>query len=516
MKKILILLLCVSAFSCKKVGFDDPTTLTRDEAFANVKGLPIKITGNSVQVSMFTSTDFGGVHLGMLADQSTTTNRSYGFWGFSDEPRLPIDFAKSTSTTSPYRFVIESLSDNFYQANLDATISIESIDKGQAVTDASGDRTQDVLAAAYFAKGVSQGYLGTIYDRGVIVDKTGIEAFDLPNSYKELILNAVKHLEKAIQVATAATNFKFDFITNRNFTKTEFIQLANSMAARLLASIPRDKAEATALGAAHWDKVLAFANAGLATNLIIPGIGNYNGYYHNNYDWANFLLSDGSAYLPVDIKLAWLVNPSHPKFYPTASGVILPPVVTDDNRFYQYFGYVSAFGFLNESRRRGLFSNYYRKRWDIGGAQDMSASGAPNPYFLAEEVRLLKAEANLFKGNFAGAALLLNDPAARRNSVGGLLTSNPVLPTEASVRHNLHYEYSIEIDEAGGVANPLAFMRRNDLLIGGTATQLPVPQGLLELAKITPYTFGGKGNEGVKGKFGETTTAANVGWKLSQ
>jgi len=80
---------------------------------------------------------------------------------------------------------------------------------------------------------------------------------------------------------------------------------------------------------------------------------------------------------------------------------------------------------------------------------------------------------------------------------------------------NLHYEYSIEIEDAGGVANPWAFMRRNEFLIGGTALQLPVEQGLLELAKITTYTFGGKGKEGVKAKFGETTTAANVGWKLS-
>ena len=165
-----------------------------------------------------------------------------------------------------------------------------------------------------------------------------------------------------------------------------------------------------------------------------------------------------------------------------------------------------------ESRGRGLFSNYIRERW-TNSHNSLSEVGSVNPYILAEEVRLLKAEAKLFLNDVAGAAELLNDPNASRKVKGHLAD---VVANETDVRNAIHYEYAIEIDGAAGVTVPFTFMRRNDLLIGGTPTEYPIPQKQLELIGESLYSFGGKEYIGEKGRFGELATALDNGWKLSE
>ena len=159
-----------------------------------------------------------------------------------------------------------------------------------------------------------------------------------------------------------------------------------------------------------------------------------------------------------------------------------------------------------------MFSNYIRERW-TNSSNSLAEVGSVNPYFLAEEVRLLKAEARLWLQDYEGASALLNETGAARKSQGHL---GDVAANEDAIRQALHYEYAIEIDAAGGVTVPFAFMRRNDLLIGGTPTEYPIPQKQLELIGEELYSFGGKEYIGEKGIFGELATANDVGWKASE
>lgn len=513
MKRNLIYIIAASSIlfsACKKdLQFDDPRTLTLDEA-ANVKGAFLKFANSAVLNALGTINNGGtGVQILCLADQITTTNRFNEFWDFAQEPRKALT---NSQTYNGYGVFRDHWA-GFAQANLDANQVILAAKAGTKLLDAQGnDRTSDALAAAYFAKGIAQGYTGAMYDRGIIVDVSSDQVpvpTDYPNSYKEMVANGVKQLDEAIATATAASTFKFDFIPGQALTKTQFIQWCNSMAARIMASAPRDLTEAQALGATYWNKVYDYANKGLTSDLLNAYAT--DGFYNGTVDWSISLLGDGAGYLPVDIKVAWLANNSHPKYYPSGT-TVLPALTTNDNRFYQYFGYTPNFGFLRADRNRGLFTNYFRKRWD-NASNTVAEPGAISPLFLVEEVRLLKAEAKLFAGDAAAAALILNEPSARRISVGSL---PPVLPTAADVRYALHYEYSIEIDNAAGVLEPWAFMRRNNLLIGGTPTQLPVPEVQMNVLKAPPYTFGGTASFGAKGKFNETATAANVGWKASE
>ncbi len=509
MKKITysLLLVLTLASSCKKVSFDDPSSFTNDEANAQIKDLGYKLVTSSVQTTFNTTTSSAGVHFSLLADQTTNTNGNSSWWDFANEPRLRLN------NNASYRGAVSwnTFYNNFYQANLDATIALDLIDvQHKKIVDNQGnDRTNDCEVAAYFSKGVSQGYLGVIFDQGLIVDEANLSERSFPHSYKELIENGLRLIDKSIALAEAHPDLKFDFLSGVGISRSEFIQLANSLAARILSSVARDKTEAEALGAAHWNRVLDYASKGITRDYTIPTVT--GGYYNQLVSLLVQRNTDGSGWLAPDIKIPYLADNtgSTPNYYP-ASG-ILPPITSDDKRFDQYFGYTPSFGIMLESRGRGLFTNYYRIRW-YNNANTLNTPGAINPYFLYEEIRLLKAEAKYRLEDYAGAAEELNNANAARIAKGFL---PPVEANPAALLSALHYEYAIEIDDGGGAFVPFTFMRRNNLLIGGTPTEYPLPQLQLELVKKEPYSFGGKAHFGEKGASGEVATAPNEGWKPS-
>ncbi|MDR1780349.1 MAG: hypothetical protein LBR50_06435 [Tannerella sp.] len=511
MKKIIYAFLTVSLIACESIQFDDPSSLTNDEAIEKIKSLGYVLTTSSVQTAFKTTTNYaGGSHFSILADQSTNTNGSSSWWDFANEPRLRMN------NNSAYRgnAAVREVYSNFYQANLDATKVIDMIEnKNVTIYDDDGnDRTADCHVGAYFAKGISQGYLGAIYDRGIIVDAIDLTTRAFPDSYKDLIENGIKHLDKVIELTDKTPNLKFDFLKGITISRADIITLTNSLAARILSSVARDKAEAAALGDAYWQRVLAYAEKGVSSDFTVVTVS--GGYYNALVDVLERPY-DTQAYVPVDIKVAYLADKTHqtPNYYPVDNTIVLGPIETDDKRFYEYFTYTTSFGILMEARGRGLFSNYIRSRWMYPERTTLNVAGAINPYFLAEEIRLLRSESKFWLHDYEGAAAELNAADAARKALGEL---PDVEATEAALRDALHYEYAIEIDGAGGTFVPFSFMRRHDLLQGGTMTQFPVPQIQLELIGEETYTFGGKDYAGEKGIFGELGTARDNGWKLSQ
>lgn len=513
MKKTFYLvgLLVVTLHACESIDFDDPSTLTNEEAIQKIKSLGYVLTTSSVQTAFKTTTsNAGGSHFSIWADQSTNTNGSQSWWDFANEPRLRLN------NNAAYRgnAAVREIYSNFYQSNLDATKVIDLIENQQVIIfdDDGNDRTADCLVGAYYAKGISQGYLGAIFDRGIIVDDVALNTREFPHSYKELIENGITHLDKTLQLVESTPNLKFDFLTGVTIGREDLKLLVNSMAARILSSVARDKAEAEALGDAYWNRVLSYANQGFKKDFTITTT--VGGYYNGLVDVLERPYG-GASYVPVDIKIPYLADKKRttPNYYPVTNTIILAPIETDDQRFYQYFTYTTNFGILLEARGRGLFSNYIRSRWMHPRLSTLNVAGAVNPYFLAEENRLLRAEAKFWLKDYNGAADELNSSEASRKAKGFL----PNVETATDpIRDALHYEYAIEIDGAGGTFVPFTFMRRHDLLQGGTPTQFPIPQVQLELVGLDTYTFGGKDYFGEKGIYGETATAANTGWKPSR
>lgn len=506
---ILAIFFCTS---CEKLQDDDPSTLTLEEALKITPDYYFKIASSSLASSMFWANDgtFATSGFALLADQMTTHNRTNQWIDFNLEPRTPLN----TSDTYGGRNVIFVPYQYFYQSNLNATKVIEGLDKGNPGIDAKGKvRTEEIYAVAHLVKGISQGNLGATYDRGLIVDQDKGVATEqaYPNSYKELIENAIKHFDLAIVHANLAPAIKLDdFYPNVVADKPTFIRYANSLAARFLSSIPRDKEEAKALGPVFWKRVLDYAEKGLTDDFTTVPYGGIGTYYNYSTYYLSFLVS-GLPYLPMDIKIAYFADSTgtYPDAYPT-DNTVLGPVKTDDQRFTQYFRYYSGFGgYLDPNLGRQMFSNYGRIRW--GDGANAAQYSQRQVVMLSEEVRLLRAEAKFWANDLPGAAAELNDPKADRIAKGKLRL---VPATEAAIRYVLHYEWAIGIDIAGGNVGPFAFMRRHNLLQPGTPTEFPITQNQTILTTIQPYTFGGIENAGKKGVFGEVSTAGtDWGWR---
>ena len=163
-KNILILIVAFATLSsCESTDFDDPSTLTNEEAVGKIKSFSYSLVTSSVQTAFNTTTSTAGVHFSLLADQTTNTNGNSNWWYYAQEPRMRII---NSSSERSYSASLNSLYSNFYQANLDATKVIDIIENqgGKAYDDAGKDRTNDCLIGAYYAKGVSQGYLGNLYE----------------------------------------------------------------------------------------------------------------------------------------------------------------------------------------------------------------------------------------------------------------------------------------------------------------------------------------------------------------
>lgn len=480
----------------------------RQRALSNASDLNELLAGGSVN-GYFGAQSSWGAHFLCMGDQVTSTNRYRDFWSFADEPRLRVNNTAAYDGKGAMENPWSSFNSSVYASNA----VLQYIADGKKIDIDGVDKTAELEAMAYALKGYAQGYLGVIFDQAYIVDiDTDLSALTF-SSYADMIDAGVANMEKAISLVSASSADSYDFLPGVTFTKASFLEYINSYAARILASKARSKAEDTQLGSAHWTKVMTFANNGFKSDFNIPTTPSV--LFSSMIDWSTYTLSDGSGYLPTDIKITHLADNTgtYPDFYP-AGDVVLDPVQTDDERIDEYFEYARnkagdpSFGYLNAQRNKGLFTNYrYTRYWN---SNDQNQAGVLNPTFMKAEIDLLKAEAKLKLGQAGEAAAIINN--GPRVFDGGL----PEVSAADNLVDVMHYEYSIELNMASGLSNPWAFMRRNDLLIEGTPTELPVPASELEATGKALYTFGGKNFSGEQGKFGEVATAGPGGWKASE
>ena len=142
-KNIFLLIAAFSALiSCEGTDFDDPSTLTNEEAVSKIRSFSYSLVTSSVQTAFNTTTSTAGVHFSLLADQTTNTNGNSNWWYYAQEPRMRII---NSSSERSYNASLNVLYSNFYQANLDATKVIDIIENqgGKAFDDSGKDRTND-------------------------------------------------------------------------------------------------------------------------------------------------------------------------------------------------------------------------------------------------------------------------------------------------------------------------------------------------------------------------------------
>ena len=267
-------------------------------------------------------------------------------------------------------------------------------------------------------------------------------------------------------------------------TNSDLAKLANSYAARILASSSRTKAHNATI---DWNRVLTYANNGITIDFE-PELG-------DAYDWydAYWVYGRYSGWGRIDHRVINAMDHNYPSRWPadniswnTPSGNDPGPAnPAADARLTSDFQYLPTNTFT-PARGYYHFSHYRHKRYD-GVSNLVWYGNAPKPSFLAWENQLLRAEALLrTSGSSASALAILNSPTGARK-VRGLCADI----TDTSVDVVLRYimdEKDIEC-YLTGAGIPFFDMRRTDRLQPGTLLHFPVPAGELEILKLPHYTI---------------------------
>lgn len=531
-----LLIMALTISSCSDLSLADldvenKNDPDRERALAEDADVVNLLSGSTSDV-FFEITNVYGVHMNGLSDIMTSTNAFFSFWDFAEEPRLRLN----NRTTYADADVFYAPWSTFNSGVSTANTIIQQIEiDGQTLVVNGVDVSQKMLASAYFLRGVSRGYIGMIYDQGYIVnpdtDLTQLETVP----YTEMINAGLADIEQAMTLADGTPDFAWDLLPGGNtWNLQQFKVIANSLAARIAAAEARTASEAASI---DWNRVLTYANAGLGgqsaadggamLDFTASGVGPYV-FYNNLADWSNFLvaggLDTGAGYLPTDLMVLKLLDNSYPANYPPAPEV-LAPAESEDPRI-GYYVYTENFGFLNPTRNRSIFTNYWNIRMFAGN--NWGQTGWPITYMTSSEIEYLRAEANLMSGNAAEAATILNNspygtgettfsidlPATQLGFITAdaqsLSGGNNIAPdaSVAEFQKALLREYAVELYMISGVGTQWFLMRRHDLLQPGTALHYPIPGQELEITGADYYTFGGAENTSEEG----TADGAN-NWK---
>lgn len=537
-----ILLLAIAAIfaSCADLSVQNVNDPTKEAVEGNPANQTKLLAGGFYDLTTAMVSQHG-VNINMIADQNTSTNNFNAYWDFTEEPRRRLTNTTSYSNTDVFEDFFEGANSAVATANLFIN---NIVNEGQTVTNDNGDDiTNDILAQAYFLRGLSYGFLGLMYDQGYLIDENFNTETDEPSfvPYGQLIDASIADLREAISLAAGSSTFTFNAMPNPvdSWNAQEFQDIVNSYAARIMAGEARTAEERDGL---DWQTILDFAQKGIGGPQSLSDLGVFSnqnigssGEFANYLtDWSNFLVAgslfppgQGNGYNPTDVKVIHMLDPSYPVEYPAdqASGgeAGLDPASSDDPRL-GYYIYTTNPGFLNPSRNANLYSNYFSLRFFADS--DWWPQENRVIFFTDTENDLLIAEAQLMTGNTAGAAMTLNNstagtgettlgfefPAERKGYIEDATLSGGHTMTGAETMAQFQWallrEYSVEIHTLGGVSSPWFFMRRHDLLQEGSATMLPVPASELEILGMEIYTFGGPSFAGQAG----TASGANS-WK---
>lgn len=482
--------------ACKKSNlvvenFNNPDF---DDVYAS--GTNVAGIAGGLYTSVFNSSHSeGGVAmmLGTAADQITC---SYGNFGMRDMSYETRDFAWNNTAAYSYNTQTKNYFDGQYSPIVTASLIAKSVNAG-TVFPTSTPGAKATLAFARFIMGVGHGNIALVFDRGFVVDENVGSEGKLSDavSYNDLATTALKNLDEAIAISNANTfTIPASWLSSdAAMSNVQFAKLCNTYAAKLMAYLPRNKAQ---LATVNWAKVKTYADAGITTdfNVVMDDvkIGDNTGYYggQGNDTWAR-----------TDMYVVNLMDPAQPAHWDDLATFPTPPKSTNppDKRLLSDFQYLPSNSFI-AARGYYHFSNYRGKRYDAIYVQDLWAGSKPE--VMKAENDMLRAESRLYGSDLAGAAAIIN--AGTRVTRGQLA---PVAAVAADLTKAIHVERMVEMGFTG--AN-LAFyeMRKLNFLQKGTPLHMPLPAKTLEtIAAPAPfYTFGTTAKA-------DGINTSNAGWR---
>jgi hypothetical protein len=451
-----------------------------------------------------------------MADNMTMAFGNFGARFNGQEPRL----AYNNSSSAADGEVAEGTWDGMYSALGAANDGLGAINRGiRVATGASApDETEQFKAFAHMVQGLSIGFVALVFDKGFIVRESTEQGTAELVPYQEVNAAAIESLDSTIAAATGKTwTIPAEFTPGVTLTADRLARMANTMAARQLAYVPRTSTENKAV---NWGRVLSYAEKGISTgatafSLQIQG-DNGNSWYDITKGYTGRL----GSWVRLDQRVVQLADPTQPVVWTSADGSPPPMANIVDKRFAH--GSVNAAGNIQEpgadfwffgtvpfALARGV---YFFSQWaPVRYFEHSFSAPAPFstlvPYVLAAENDLLIAEGLVrTNGDKARAAALINKTRVGRGglpAMSGASSNNDLLGA-------IYYERDVELfDTAAGLAwfdrrridldityngipigNTWAF-RGGSNLQKGTPRSLPVPAKELETLALPVYTFGG-------------------------
>ena len=443
------------------------------------------------------NTIYGGEHYTnglapILAVASDNVSCSWGNFGMRDMSYEPRNNGWNNAPSYSNKGLTKYLFDKMYSAIGSANSILEAINGGIKIGD-EGVGTDRTKAFSKFAQGVAYGNLALVFDKAFISDEkvTAEEKLESAVVYTEVAAAAITYLDEAIALSSGTFTISKDWLgTEADYSSSDFKKLCNTMAARILSYMPRNKTE---LAAVNWPKVKAYADAGITQDFTIIQDG-----YVKWYDEAgDYLVSDGWGI--TNMYVVNMLDNTQPQHWDDNANFPYPPKSTNpqDHRLVTDFVYVAS-NWFQAARGYYHFSNYRNKRYD-----DLYVAGkGEKSEIMLSENDMLRAEARAYTSDLQGAADIIN--AGTRKTRGKMTDVAPVL---ADIIQAMHHERHVEMYTTG-MGIQFYEMRKLDLLQKGTPLHFPLPAGTLEIfrAPLPFYTFGYLANADGKG-------TSNGGWR---
>ncbi len=477
-----ILVLGMVLVGCKKdlLEVENPNEPDYEKVLATASDIE-KVTGGLYNTIFNGEHAFAGVEM-MLATGADHVSCSWGNAAMRDMSWEPRNAAWNNSPAYTNNTFTKYTFDQMYSAIVSASAVIKAINEGVDL----GEGKDRAMAFSRFSQGLAYANLALVFDKAWIVDeeKTVEESIESAVDYHAVATAALGYFDQAIQHSSTDFDIPADWMSSgADLTNVQFKEIVNTAAARLMAYLPRNKAE---LAKVDWAKVKAYADGGLTSDWLVTQ-DNYVKWYFEAGDYLTF-----NGWGITDMYVVHLMDPAQPQHWDDSPAFPYPPKSTNppDKRLETDFEYVPSNWFL-AARGYYHFSNYRMKRYDAiyvnGDGQKAEAMKAEND--------MLRAEARAYANDLQGAADIIN--ASTRTTRGKL--PNVAANLEAIIKA-IHHERHVEMYTTG-MGLQFFEMRKLDLLQKGTPLHLPVPAKVLEVfgLPLPYYTFGGVANADGKG-----------------
>ncbi|MBC7673527.1 MAG: hypothetical protein H7247_14000, partial [Polaromonas sp.] len=424
--------LLLAAMACQDLTVTNPNEPDRERA-----------TKQPVSAESFVSTSFRTlwpvIGHGTYPSWAFTTMANEFTSGFADFGQLePSSEPRSAWNNSPVNArsaVSETPWYGLYRTISSVNDALIAIDGGLVVVDPT--RTARTKAVGKFMQGVAHGHLALYFDSAFVADeKLKLDTITKPvfQAYPAVSVAAVAQLDAAIAAANGGPAFTLpgDSWLFQAMTRDQFVQLANSYAARIIAGTPRTRAERAAV---NWAQVITRIDAGIKTDfapVAQPEIlwddwkrlaarlrtGPPSDYGRPSYHVLGLADSTNGFvnYLatPLNSRAAFQIRSKDRRIH--ALGAPATPG--------KYVGY-NASNIFAISRGSYRFSHYFYKR---SGTTDTWTTG-PQLAVSVTEMNLLKAEALIRLNRAAEAVPLINLTRVANGELPPVTLSGP--PDEA-------------------------------------------------------------------------------------